>query len=104
MDILSRLKNRIDPNEIPPDSELEDIIETAKNAILARRFPFGDWPNDVESRYKDLQMRIAIDLINKIGAEGQLSHSENGTSRSYESSWISEQLLQEITPMASTLR
>lgn len=104
MDILKRLKLRIEPESLPEDDVLSDIIETAKNAILARRFPYGSWPADVEERYKDLQMRIVIDLINKTGAEGEMSHSENGVSRSYESSWISEQLLQEVTPMASTLR
>jgi len=38
-------------------------------------------------------------ITNKIGAEGQLSHSENGVSRQYESSWISEQLLSEVVPI-----
>lgn len=82
---------------------LSDIIETAKAAILNRRFPFSDWPDDVEPRYKDLQYRIALDLYNKMGAEGQLSHSENGISRSYSASWISEDLLAEITPFAGVI-
>ena len=30
-----------------------------------------------------------VDVYAKSGAEGQKSHSENGVSRSYESSWIS---------------
>lgn len=91
---------------------LSDCLESAKNAILARRFPYADYPTRkvvkpdgstveetyIEPRYEDLQYRIAIDLYNKSGAEGELSHSENGISRSYESSWISEQLLSEVTP------
>ena len=84
---------------------LGDLLDTAKNAILSRRFPFGDWPTDngetyVESRYENLQFRIALDLYNKIGAEGEVRHSENGISREYESSWISQQLLQEVVPFA----
>lgn len=86
------------------DRLLLDCLDSAKAAILARRFPFGEWPNELEVRYQDLQYRIALDLYNKIGAEGQLSHSENGISRVYESSWISEQLLREVTPMVGTLR
>ena len=79
---------------------LGDLAETAKNAILSRRVPFGGWPEELEARYIDLQFRIALDLYNKIGAEGQLRHSENGISREYESSWVSRQLLEEVVPWA----
>ena len=48
-------------------------------------------------------MRIAIDLYNKRGAEGEKAHSENGVSRTYESSWVSQQLLDEIIPKAEVL-
>ena len=82
---------------------LENIIETAKNAIMSRRFPLTAWPTDVEPRYVDLQYRIALDLYNKQGAEGETAHSENGISRTYQSSWISEQLLSEITPIAKVV-
>lgn len=87
-------------------SVLMDYVLSAKSAINSRRFPYHSWPVDtsgntyVEERYRDLQMRIALDLYNKAGAEGQLSHAENGISRGYESSWISEELLSEVTPVA----
>ncbi|MCR5091022.1 MAG: hypothetical protein K6C08_16100 [Oscillospiraceae bacterium] len=110
-----------------PDAEtsvLEDCIETAKHAILSCRYPYGDWPTRsvtvtstttdgdgnvstvstttqetyVEDRYLDLQYRIALDLYNRQGAEGELAHKENGIDRTFDSSWISEQLLREITP------
>lgn len=83
-----------------------DPVLMAKNAILNRRFPYHDFPKGadavtyVEERYRDLQFRIALDLYNKAGAEGQTAHAENGISRTYESSWISEQLLSEVTPLA----
>ncbi len=96
MTALERLQLRT--NE-PNEAILEDCLESAKNAILARRFPFQEWPEEVPAQFLDLQVRIAMDLYNKIGAEGQMSHSENGTSRTYESSWISEQLLREVTPL-----
>lgn len=84
---------------------LGDLLETAKNAILSRRYPFAEWPTEngetyVEDRYLDLQFRIALDLYNKIGAEGETRHAENGITREYESSWISEQLLKEVVPFA----
>lgn len=116
MNILERLQLRLTDNGVAPDTNvLADCIESAKNAILSRRYPFGDYPTRevttrvngqdvtveetyVEDRYLDLQFRIALDLYNKIGAEGEIIHSANGISRTYESPWISRQLLLEVTP------
>ena len=97
MDNLARLKLRT--NE-PDEAVLIDCLESAKAAILARRYPYGDWPDELEPRFLDKQFLCALDLYNKIGAEGEQSHTENGVSRTYESSWISESLLQDIVPMA----
>ena len=98
---LERLKIRITENVT--DEELEDILESAKAVILSRRFPFGEWPEEIEPRYKDLQVRIAVEMYSKQGAEGQLSHSENGISRTYSSASVSEELLREITPKAGVV-
>ena len=93
---LERLKIRI--TEKVNDNELEDILESAKAVILSRRFPFGEQPTEIEDKYKDLQIRIAVEMFNKRGAEGETAHSENGVSRSYASASVSEELLREITP------
>ena len=94
---LERLKIRI--TEDVTDNELEDILESAKAVILSRRFPFGDlYPTDIEPRYYDLQIRIAVEMFNKRGAEGEISHKENGIDRSYSSASVSEELLREIVP------
>ena len=93
---LERLKIRITENVT--DDELEDILESAKAVILSRRFPFGEQPTEIEDKYKDLQIRIAVEMFNKRGAEGETAHSENGVSRSYASANVSEDLLKEITP------
>ncbi len=114
MTVIERLRLRtLEPN----DAVLQDCIECAKNAILARRYPYQKWPTRavededgtvhietyVEPQYEDLLYRIATDLYNKTGAEGETMHSENGISRTFESSWISKQLLLEITPMVGVL-
>ena len=98
---LERLKIRITENV--NDVELEDILESAKAVILSRRFPFGDYPEDIEPRYKDLQIRIAVEMFAKRGAEGETAHSENGISRTYASANVSEDLLKEITPKAGVI-
>ena len=93
---LERLKLRIPENK--NDLELEDVLESAKAVILSRRFPFGEHPEELENKYNDLQIRIAVEMFNKRGAEGETAHSENGVSRSYASASVSEELLREITP------
>lgn len=99
---LERLKLRITENV--SDLELEDLLESAKNIILSHRYPFCEFPTDengetfVESRYLDLQIRIATELFAKAGAEGETSHSENGVGRTWENANVSESLLREITP------
>ena len=98
---LERLKLRIPEND--NELELEDILESAKAVILSRRYPFGEQPTELEPRYFDLQIRIAVEMYNKRGVEGQTSHSENGVSRSYSSASVSEELLREITPKAGVV-
>ena len=98
---LERLKIRITENVT--DAELEDILESAKAVILSCRFPFGEQPDEIEPKYKDLQIRIAVEMFNKFGAEGETAHSENGISRSYSSASVSEELLREITPKAGVV-
>ena len=98
---LERLKVKIPEND--NELELEDILESAKAVILSRRYPFGEQPLEIEDRYKDLQIRIAVEMYNKRGVEGQTSHSENGVSRTYSSASVSEELLREITPKAGVV-
>lgn len=117
MTVLEKLQKRTGEE----DTELLLVLlDDAKNAILSRRFPYQEWPTRevtvtngneettvqetyVEDRYLDLQYKIALDLYNKQGAEGQTLHLENGVHRTYESSWISKQLLQEVTPYAGVI-
>lgn len=100
MDNLSRLKLRTGE---PDENILKDCLASAAAAIMARRYPYGDWPDELEKRYEDLQFRCALDLYNKIGAEGETAHSENGINRTYQSSWISSDLLNEVVPLAKVV-
>ena len=55
---------------------------------------------DYEIVLLTLNVQIQIDYLT--GAEGELSHSENGISRTYEKSDISPSLLSKIHQMART--
>lgn len=78
---------------------LYELLDSAEQIILSRRYPYGDYPSVFPRRYEDLKIRIAEDMYNRIGATGQTAHSENGISRTWGSEWVSEQLLREIVPL-----
>lgn len=105
---LERLKIQLEIEDDDQDILLRELLESAKFAILSRRYPFGNFPVSdtgepiLEQRYYDLQVRIAVYLYNKMGAEGQIAHSENGVSRSYEAGDIPESLLNQVVPLVST--
>lgn len=102
MDILVRLRK--ETNE-PDDEVLEGVIEDAKDTILNTRFPYG-YPEgqEVEPQYRGLQYRIALAIYNKRGGDYEISHSENGISRSWGSEGVPQALLKEITPMVGGVR
>ena len=92
---IERLKIRTEESDT---RILYELLESAENIIISRRFPFGGENVTFEERYRDLKIRIAEDMYNRLGASGQLSHSENGIDRKWSSEWVSEQLLNEIIP------
>lgn len=73
---------------IAPDTAEDDVlmfeIKAAEAMILNKMYPFG-CPEDtaVPSRYERLQIKLAVELFTQRGAEGQASHSENGTTRTW---------------------
>lgn len=84
------------------DVVLNTYLKLASSKILNQRFPF-----DKESRSKPvpeefemLQIELACTLINKRGAEGETSHSENGVNRTYRTE---KSILYEITPLVGVM-
>lgn len=95
-------KKRILPETLS-DEEIEALFEIAKGIILDRRYPFGySDATEVPARYHLVQIDMAVELFNKSGAEGQLSHSENGISRTYQNAYVSNDLLKRIIPLANS--
>lgn len=100
---LERLKARLEGEDFS-DALLSDLLESAKYIIFEYRFPFSDYPEQLEPRYQNLQLQIAVELFGKMGADGQVSHSENGISRSWQSADVSYDLLSRITPISKVVR
>lgn len=93
---------------ISPDKASDDLLsyllEQAESIVLNRRYPFGAPEGaTVPTAYEHLQLRIAVELFSKMGAEGEVGHGENGVSRSYESADVSPSLLKQIIPVVGAV-
>lgn len=82
------------------DTTLTIYLGNAKNIILRKAFPLvADFVRiALPVKYESLQVEIANELVLKRGAEGEVSHKENGVNRSYESGGVSSFLLSQIVP------
>lgn len=89
-------------------SDTDEVLSTylliAGKKIIARAYPYKDDVTEVPSKYDTLQLEIAAYLLNKRGAEGQTSHSENGVSRSYENADVPASMLKAVTPHCGVIR
>lgn len=73
---------------IAPDTDTDEVlgsmISLSAAMILNRMYPFGyEDGTAVPTRYEQIQILLAVELYSKRGAEGQVSHSENGINRSW---------------------
>lgn len=99
MNKLDQLKILLDKQgDNSEDDLLLMLLTLSAQKILDRVYPYDDSIKEVPSRYATKQVEIAVYLYNKRGAEGQISHSENTISRTYESADVPESLMKGITP------
>ena len=76
-----------------PVSIADFVIEYARNGChFPKHFSEKNIVVDLSKGKNSLAM-ACIDIYSKVGAEGQISHSENGISRTYKSEWITFDLL-----------
>jgi hypothetical protein len=85
------------------ESVLSTYLFLAKGVVLRKAFPFGDGTEAIPAQYDSVHVEIAAYMLNKRGAEGEVTHSENGVSRTYEDGDIPPTLLRRITPMVGVL-
>ena len=101
-DMLRRMMDGVETDR----GVLEVYLELAAQKILNRMYPFRDDYEGLEvpDRYVGIQLKVANYMINKIGAEGQIQHIENGIHRNYGSADVPDGMLQEIVPFCQALR
>lgn len=106
MEPIDRLKSYLPPQLLAQysDEKLQLILDMAAALVLNRLYPFRTGRGTdltIPDEYAFFQIRVALEIAEKEGAQGQTSHSENTLSRSYEAGDISRTLLSEITPEAT---
>lgn len=100
---LMRLEVLISPDTAENDL-LMILLEQAEGIVLNRRYPFGVPEGaTVPAEYEQVQLQIAVELFSKRGAEGQISHNENGINRTYEAADVSPSLLRRIVPVCGSV-
>ena len=100
---IEKLKVLISP-DTATDPLLLYLLEQAEGIILNRRYPFGAPEGATLSAYHEqIQIRMAVELFNKMGAEGQLTHDENGIKRTWEAGDVSPSLLRVIVPVCGSV-
>ena len=86
-----------------PDEALSTYLTFAGRKILAKAYPYQNDVTEVPAQYAYLQVEIAAYMLNKRGAEGQTSHSENGVSRSYENGDVPSSMLKAVVPYCGVI-
>lgn len=93
---------------ISPDTASNELLlfllDQAEGIILNRRYPFGAPEGaTLSALHQQIQLRIAVELFNKMGAEGQTDHDENGIKRTWEAGDVSPSLLRQIIPVCGSV-
>ena len=104
-DVLRVLMKDVDPDEDIETVVLEYYLKIAEQLILSKLYPFEGQATgkDIPDRYTGLQIRMAVYMLDKRGAEGENQHIENGIHRNYGSSDIPETMLKEIVPFVKVV-
>ena len=98
---LTALKSMVGNSD--PDEVLSTYLDFAGSKILAKAYPYQNDVTEVPVQDAHLQVEIAAYMLNKRGAEGQTSHTENGVSRSYENGDIPSSMLKAVIPYCGVI-
>jgi hypothetical protein len=86
------------------DELLHYLLEQSEGIILNRRYPFGAPEGATLSPlHEQVQLRMAVELFSKMGAEGQTEHAENGITRKWAAGDVSPSLLRLIVPVCGSV-
>lgn len=100
---IERVKVLISP-DTASNNLLFYLLEQSEGIILNRRYPFGTPEGaSLSPLHEQIQLRMAVELFNKMGADGQINSSENGIMRTWEAGDVSPSLLRQIIPVCGSV-
>ena len=100
---IEKLKVLISP-DTATDELLLYLLEQSEGICLNRRYPFGSPEGaTLSALHEQIQLRVAVEIFSKMGADGQTQHSENSTMRVWEAGDISPSLLRQIIPICGSV-
>lgn len=88
---------------VTDDDTASAYLALAGSKICRKAYPFEPAVTGVPERYDMTQVELAVYMLSRRESVGQLSHSENGYSDSYESGYIPDELLRDVIPVAGVL-
>lgn len=98
---LAILRKMLDDSDTTSDEIANTYLAAAEKAVINLVYPFGDVSEKtMPERYEYEQIEIAAYMLNKRGAEGEIAHTEGGTSRTFETGDIPISLRARITAYA----
>lgn len=97
---LAKLRLMLDEGDDTSDAIANAYLEAAEKAVINIAFPYGDGTEVMPEKYEYEQIEIAAYMLNKRGAEGEIAHTEGGTSRTFETGNIPISLRARITAYA----
>lgn len=97
---LAKLRLMLDEGDDTSDAIANAYLDAAEKAVINLAFPFGNGTDVMPEKYEYEQIEIALYMLNKRGAEGELAHSEGGTTRTFETADIPVSLRCRITAKA----
>ena len=106
IDMMNELRDLVGGNET--DATLRAYLSDAKHVILNRMYPYMNEAEyasaNIPAKFERKQIQIAVYLMNKRGAEGEIQHIENGIHRNYGDSDVPASMLRDILPMVGIPR
>ncbi len=100
LDLMTQLKALTGEGD---ETLLGVLLSMAKEAVLKRLYPYKTGVKEVPERYAHTVLEIAVYLYNRRGSEGETSHDEGDTKRTYESAGIPESMLRGVVPFCGVL-
>lgn len=102
MSQVEKLKARLAEVDLT-DEQCVSLLDQAETAYLDLAFFPSERPTTIPESAYGWQIDAAVELYGTEGAEGQVSHSENGISRTWDGAWPSKTLRTRLTPKVGVL-